>query len=219
MVGIKPGVPQGKDLRLHAGLGDIERFIGEQALLDEAGIVEEAFDAEIVRHDVQPDPVSRLQPADPCQSGDRHHLPAVQFLEALDGIRGMQEQRLGIVLQGGHDHGHRDFPTAQGVDGVGPVHGEMGPPLEHLLGRHGVGSPRKDFHRKPLLLVETPRQGLVETTVLRLGEPVRLQDNPVQRLSGGRWIRLLPPASGEEDKSTKEKNNPQLPQEWPHARI
>ena len=99
---------------------------------------------------------------------------SLEILEAADGAFGVDEQAGRIVLEHGGD---LDDGQALGLleEGVGAVGladvGLSGGDFGH---DEGVGSARDESDVEPFLAEEPASEGLVETAVLRLGDPVEL---------------------------------------------
>lgn len=180
VVGIESGFPEREELGFNAGLADDIGLVGEEALHDEGRIVEEALHAEVVGYNMEIDAVVGFEPINPWQAGDGHEGGSVEFGEGINGILGVEEDGLGIVLEGGHDHDNGNLALMKRIDGVGAVHGKMGAAAKDLLDAHGIGATWEDGHLNTGLAVVALGEGLIEATVFRLGKPIGLQDNGVR---------------------------------------
>ena len=177
-VRVEAGVRKAQHRGVDALLPHIVRLAGHEALLDERGVREEPGEAEVHRHQLQPDAQGTLQEPHMGQPRIHHHGLAVQGFKRIDPGGLTRHDALRVVLEVRKDGHQGDATRRRDEQVVGGAQGEVDASGGHQLGnvRH-VGA-RPDLHIQPGALVTTREQRMVVAAVFRLRIPIRLQHHP-----------------------------------------
>ena len=185
-VGVKTGVPSVEKFR---GLGatgeDMKGFGDVEALLDEALVGDEVGDGEVLGDDIKIDAVFVTQVREEGPLGAGHDSFAVEGLEGVHGVVGVEHEDGRVVLEDGADVDNRQAlgDGAEGISAIGLAHVSLGG--GELLHNEGVGAAGDEFDVEAGGGEAAGGLSLEEAAVFGFGNPIELHDDFGERAGTG----------------------------------